>query len=175
MKLSSPLLRHLTIRTKPPSIHSSPSELTRFTAPATPAVGHRIPSDLHVSRKLCPCTTQAGHTSNAPRVGRSVFSQPRLLSIPTQTLLHYGPSLTPALTNPSGKSLHVKHNSTVATGSSYARGSSSKSVANTPEKRPTLTLGTSLTIPVQLVFFTRLEESSLVPAGFLTAQFLQKT
>ena len=30
-------------------------------------------------------------------------------------------------------------------------------------------------LSMQLVYFTRLEESSLVPPGFLTAQFLQKT
>ena len=108
MKPTSPPLRHSTSHANPPWINSSTTKLTHSIAPATPAVVHRPPSNPQQAQALPLYATQASRMSDAPCVGRSALSPPRLMSIPTQTLLHSGPRWAPALTDSSGKDHHTQ-------------------------------------------------------------------
>ena len=88
---------------KPPSVIWSHSNSLAHTCSAIEAVVHRPPSKPQVSSKLLHATRTA-RTSSAPWVGRSALGPPCLVSTPTQTLLHHGPSRAPALTDSSGES-----------------------------------------------------------------------
>ena len=87
---------------KPPSIIWSQSRSLAHTASAIQTVVHRPPSELQVSSELLHATL-AERTSSASCIGRSAFSPPYLVSPPTQTMLHRGPSQAPSLTESSGE------------------------------------------------------------------------
>ena len=81
----------------------SHSSSLAHTALAIQAVVHRPPSKPQVSNKLLHAT-RAARTFSAPCVGRYALSPPCLVSTPTQTLLHRGPSRAPTLTDSSCES-----------------------------------------------------------------------
>ena len=81
----------------PPLNQLVPKKLTHFYRSGHTGSCSRTPKQPACKQLAPPLyATRAARTSDAPCVGRSASSPPRLILIPTQTLFHCGPSRAPA-------------------------------------------------------------------------------